>query len=173
MRSGAIKLGLVVLGINLFFAYIGLYFLPQSESHPPKELKIQEGVTTEELIQMGEQILFGKGQCMVCHPMKAEPGMRAPSIDTIGKRMEEEAKERNMKPEDYAFESLVNPGAHVEKGFDNIMPPVHKPPTSLTEGEIITLAAFLQSKGGKVTVSYPGSLEALKAQIQKAEKGGK
>ncbi len=173
MRSGAIKLGIVVLAINLFFAYIGLYFLPQSESHPPKELKIQDGVTTEELLQIGEQILFGKGQCMVCHPMKAEPGMRAPAIDTIGKHMEEEAKERNMKPEDYAFEALVNPGAYVEKGFDNIMPPVHKPPISLTEGELIALTAFLQSKGGRVTVSYPVSLQVLKLQIDKAEEGGK
>lgn len=173
MRSGSIKLVLVVIGINIFFAYIGLYFLPQSESHPPKELKIQEGVTTEELIQIGDQILFGKGQCMVCHPMKAEPGMRAPSIDTIGKHMEEEAKKRNMKPEDYAFEALVNPGAYVEKGFDNIMPPVHKPPVSLSDGELIALTAFLQSKGGKVTVSYPSSIGALKAQIEKAEKGGK
>ncbi len=173
MRSGAIKLGIVVVVINLFFAYIGLYFLPQSESHPPKELKIQEGITTEELIQIGEEILFGKGQCMVCHPMKAEPGMRAPAIDTIGRHMEEEAKERNMKPEDYAFEALVNPGAYVEKGYDNIMPPVQKPPISLTEGEIIALTAFLQSKGGRVTVSYPASLEALKAQIDRAEKGGK
>jgi hypothetical protein len=173
MRGGAIKLGIAVIGINLLFAYIGLYFLPQSESHPPKELKIQEGVTSDELIQIGEQILFGKGQCMVCHPMKAEPGMRAPAIDTIGKHMTEEAKERNMKPEDYAFEALVNPGAYVEKGYDNIMPPVHKPPTSLSEGELIALTAFLQSKGGRVTVSYPASLEALRAQIARAEKGGK
>jgi len=171
--KGVIKLGIVVLGINLFFAYIGLYFLPQSESHPPKELKIQEGVTSEELIQIGEQILFGKGQCMVCHPMKAEPGMRAPAISTIGREIEEEAKKRNMKPEEHLFEALVNPGAYVEKGYDNIMPPVHKPPTSLSEGELIALAAFLQSKGGKVTVSYPASLEALRAQIEKAEKGGK
>lgn len=173
MRGGVIRLGIVVIGINLFFAYIGLYFLPQSESHPPKELKIQEGVTIDELIEIGEQILFGKGQCMVCHPMKAEPGMRSPAIEGIGKRMEEEAKKRNMKPEDYIFEALVNPGAYVEKGYDNIMPPVHKPPILLSEGELIALTAFLQSKGGSVTVSYPASLEALRAQITKAERGGK
>ncbi len=173
MKSGILKLAVVVIGLNLFFAYIGVYFLPQSESHPPKVLKIEAGISQEELITLGETIVFGKGQCMVCHPMKAETGMRAPAIATIGKSIEDEAKERNMKPEDYAFESLVNPGAYVEKGFDNIMPPVHKPPTSLTEGELIAVTAFLQSKGGKVTVSYPASAEALKAQIEKAEKGGK
>jgi hypothetical protein len=48
------------------------------------------------------------------------------------------------------------------------MPPVHKPPTSLTEGELIAVAAFLQSKGGKVTVSYPESLPILREQIKKA-----
>jgi hypothetical protein len=57
------------------------------------------------------------------------------------------------------------------KGFEDIMSPVNKPPTSLTDGEIIAVAAYLQSQGGKVTIAYPASLPQLKDQITKA--GGK
>lgn len=171
MDTGILKLGLVVLGINFFFAYIGIYFLPQSESHPPKTLKIEEGISQEDLIGIGEKIVFGKGQCMVCHPMKAETGMRAPAMATIGAEMAREAKERGMTPEEHLFEALVHPSGFVAKGFVAMMPPVHRPPMSLTEGEAIAVAAYLQNNGGKVSVSYPGSLPALKGQIEKA--GGK
>ncbi len=92
-------------------------------------------------------------------------------MSTIGAEMEKEAKERGIKPEEHAFEALVNPSKYVVKGFDDMMSPVHLPPTSLTEGEIVAVVAFLQSQGGKVTVSYPGSVPILKDQISKA--GGK
>lgn len=171
MKTGVLKLLLVVIGLNLFFAYIGLYFLPQSESHPPKVTEIAEGISQEDLILAGEAIVFGKGQCMVCHPMKAEAGMRSPAIASIGADIEKNARQRGITPEEYVFEALVNPSKFVVKGFDDIMPPGHKPPTSLTDGELIAVAAFLQSKAGKVSISYPGSLPILKEQIEKA--GGK
>ena len=56
------------------------------------------------------------------------------------------------------------------KGFEDIMDPVNGPPTSLTEGEIVAMVAYLQSKGGKVTVSYPGSLPILKKEIAMTRK---
>ena len=171
MKTGVLKLAIIVLGLNLIFVYIGLEFLPQSESRPPKVVKIEEGISQEDLIQAGEKIVFGKGQCMVCHPAKAEPGMRAPAMSTVGAEMEKEAKERGITFEEQVFEALVNPSKYIVKGFEDIMSPVHKPPTSLTEGEVIAVAAYLQSQGGKVTISYPGSLPVLKEQIAKA--GGK
>jgi hypothetical protein len=171
MKKGVLKLAMIVIGLNLIFVYIGLEFLPQSESRPPKVIKIEEGISQEDLISTGEKIVFGKGQCMVCHPAKPESGMRAPAMSTIGADMEREAKQRGMAPEAHVFEALVNPSKYVVKGFEDIMSPVHTPPTSLTEGEIIAVAAYLQSQGGKVTMSYPGSLPILKDQITKA--GGK
>jgi hypothetical protein len=54
------------------------------------------------------------------------------------------------------------------KGFEDIMPPSNESPTSLTEGELIAVAAYLQSKGGKVSVSYPASLPILNKEIEKA-----
>ncbi len=171
MRKGILKLAIIVIGLNAIFVYIGLEFLPQSESRPPKAIKIAEGISQEDLIAVGQEIVFGKGQCMVCHPAKPESGMRAPAMSTIGSEMEKEAKERGIAPEDQVFEALVNPSKYVVKGFEDIMSPVHLPPSSLTEGEIIAVAAYLQSQGGKLTISYPASLPVLKAQIAKA--GGK
>jgi hypothetical protein len=171
MKKGVLKLAIIVVGLNLLFMYIALEFLPQSESRPPKVIKIEEGISQDDLIQVGEGIVFGKGQCMVCHVTKPEAGMRAPAMSTIGAEIEKEAKERGITPEAHVFEALVNPSKYIVKGFDDIMSPVHVPPSSLTDGEIIAVAAYLQSQGGKVTVSYPGSVPILKDQILKA--GGK
>ena len=170
MKAGLLKLAGIVIGLNLFFMYIGLTFLPQSESRPPAATKIEESISKEELIQTGEKIVFGKGQCMVCHPMNQEAGMRAPAMAAIGSEMEKEARERNLTADAQVFEALVNPSKYVVKGFEDIMGPVNESPTSLTEGETIAVAAYLQSKGGKVSVSYPGSLPILKQEIAKAEK---
>jgi hypothetical protein len=171
MKKGVLKLAMIVIGLNLIFVYIGLEFLPQSESRPPQVIKIEEGISQDDLISTGEKIVFGKGQCMVCHPAKPESGMRAPAMSTIGADMEREAKQRGMAPEAHVFEALVNPSKYIVKGYEDIMSPVHTPPTSLTEGETIAVAAYLQSQGGKVTMSYPGSLPILRDQIKKA--GGK
>ena len=89
-------------------------------------------------------------------------------MSAIGADMEKEAKTRGITAEEQAFEALVNPSKYVVKGFEDIMSPVHTPPSSLTDGEIIAVAAYLQSNGGKVTVSYPGSVPILKDQISKA-----
>jgi len=171
MKAGLLKLAIIVIGLNLIFVYIGLEFLPQSESRPPKVIKIEEGISADDLVHVGEEIVFGKGQCMVCHPAKRESGMRAPAMSTVGAEMEKEAKERGITPDEQVFEALVNPSKYIVKGFEDIMSPVNKPPTSLTEGEIIAVASYLQSQGGKTTVSYPGSLSVLRDQIAKA--GGK
>lgn len=168
MRQGVLKLAAIVIGLNLIFLYIGREFLPQSESRPPTVVKIEEGISPEDLLRVGEEIVFGKGQCMVCHPAKPESGMRAPAMSAIGAEMEKEAKERGITPEEQVFEALVNPSKYVVKGFEDIMSPVHTPPSSLTDGEIIAVAAYLQSNGGKVTVTYPGSVPVLKDQIAKA-----
>lgn len=165
--SGVVRLVLVVLAINGFFTYIGLFLLPQAESHPPKEVKIEEGISVEELIEIGKSIVFGKGQCMVCHPVKEETGMRAPAISTIGALMEREAKERGITVEEHIFEALVAPGNYVSKGFANIMPPVHKPPIGLSKEEIVAVAAYLQSNGSRVTISFPESLKVLEEVIKK------
>ncbi len=165
--SSVLRLIVVVLLLNGFFTYIGLFLLPQAESHPPKEIKIEEGISVEELVDIGKEIVFGKGQCMVCHPVKAEAGMRAPAIAGIGSSMEKEAKKRGVSFEYHVFEALVAPGEFVAEGFENIMPPAHKPPIGLTKEELIAVGAYLQSQGSRVTISFPDSLRILEEVLKK------
>ncbi len=167
--KGFLQLILVVLVLNGFFTYVGNYFLPQSESHPPRKVEIAEGITPEELVELGESIVFSKGQCMVCHPMRAETGMRAPAMGEIGSLVRKEAAARGIAPEEHLFEALVNPEAYVAEGYIPMMPQIHRPPTALSEGEILAVVAYLQSRGDKVSVSYPASLEGLRRQVAKAE----
>lgn len=167
MKSGFIKLVLVVIGLNGFFTYIGVYFLPQSRSLPPKAIEIRAGISQEELLKIGEEILFGKGQCMVCHPYSPEPGMRSPAIAAIGRDIVETTKGMYISSEEYIFQALVETNAYVPKGYAPIMPPSQK---LLNEGELVAVAAFLQSKGAEVTISYPDSLPILHKYLGSTEK---
>ncbi len=69
--------------------------------------------------------------------------------------------------EEFIFEALVDTKAYIPKGFAPIMPPSQK---LLTEGELIAVAAFLQSKGAEVTISYPDSLPALRTSLGSTQK---
>jgi mono/diheme cytochrome c family protein len=167
MKSGFGKLVLLIVGLSVFYTYVGLYFLPQSQSLPPVVIEIKEGIAQDELIKIGEDILFGKGQCMVCHPNKPEPGMRSPAIFGIGAVIVERVKNMDISQEDYIFQALVDTKAYIPEGFAPIMPPSQK---LLTEGELIAVAAFLQSKGSEITISYPGSVPALRKYLGSKEK---
>ncbi len=155
MKGGFLKLVVLIIGLNVFFTYIGVYFLPQSRSLPPKIYIIEEGITQDELLKVGEEILYGKGQCMVCHPNAPEAGMRAPAVAGIGGVLLTRAKNMAVSPDEYMIQSLVNPNTYIPEGYQGIMPPSQK---LLTDGELIAVAAFLQSNGGSVTISYPDSL---------------
>lgn len=159
MMNGFVKLLFLIVGLNVFFTCIGVYFLPQSRSLPPEIIEIREGISQEELIEIGEKILFGKGQCMVCHPYKPEAGMRSPAIDTIGGDIVKLTESMDISSEEYIFQSLVDTKAYIPEGYAPIMPPSQK---LLTESELIAVSAFLQSKGAIVTISYPGSLPILR-----------
>jgi len=167
MKSGFSKLVLLIIGLSVFYTYVGLYFLPQSESLPPVVIEIKEGIDQDELLKIGEDILFGKGQCMVCHPNKPEPGMRSPAIAGIGAVMYERVQSMDITEEEYIFQALVDTKAYIPEGFSPIMPPSQK---LLTEGELIAVAALLQSKGSDVTISFPESLPALRKSMGSTEK---
>ncbi len=166
-KGGFGKLVVLIIGLSVFYTYVGLYFLPQSESLPPVVIEIREGIEQDELLKIGEDILFGKGQCMVCHPNKPEPGMRSPAISGIGAVIAERVKNMDVNEEEFIFQALVDTKAYIPEGFAPIMPPSQK---LLTEGELIAVSAFLQSKGSDVTISYPESLPTLRKLLGSKEK---
>jgi hypothetical protein len=54
---------------------------------------------------------------------------------------------------EYFAQSLYEPTAYVVPGFPPAMPPMNKPPFSLTDQEILCVIATLQSLGGTPTVT--------------------
>lgn len=170
--------------VAFFFCILGLFvsisqMIPQVSSHPPKALTSEEfgKMSPDQLVSKGKDIFGTSGiRCSQCHQIEGAPG-RGPNLGGVGARAESRAKERasatNKKysAEDYLLESLIKPGAYVVKPFSNIMPEVYKPPIDLSEEDIKAAAAYLQSLGGKVTVSSKTELPAdWRAEIISAKK---
>jgi len=159
------KVVAVVCGFLITFTYIG-YQVPQKVSLPPgkEAFDFNQLTSQQELVQIGQKIFFGKGQCALCHTISpTSEAVRAPVLFAIGGRLTKE----------FMYESITKPAAYIKKDFDppdpkdypTRMPVISKPPIGLSENEILAVIAFLQSQGGKVTVT-PADL------IQTQAKGG-
>lgn len=144
-----LKVGLVVLGTVTLFTLVSMW-IPQVESEVPEELTFSGEVTTDELVTAGEQLYRGPGGCMACHGT----GARAPLLladegdgAPIGARCDD--RRPDMQCKDYLWESMVDPGAYIVEGYDDIMPDMRR---TLSEAQIWSVVAYLESQGGEVTV---------------------
>ncbi len=139
-----LSVALVVLGtLGIYTAVANM--IPQLESDVPEELVFSADVSPEELVAAGEVLYTGGGGCIACHGL----GTRAPRlVGTIGTVCDSRAPAMSCK--DYLHESLVNPTAYVVDGFQPIMPDMSR---TLSDAQIWSLVAFLQSQGGEVTVT--------------------
>ena len=141
----ALKLILFSLGVIGFFSWYSNY-IPQIESHPPKKIALDAGLSKDEMIEAGERIFNTKGTCKICHAI-GRPGNRGPDLADIavtaaGRRPGQSAKQ-------YLLESLLEPTAYLVKGYGALMPPMAR---ILTPGEIMVAVAYLQSLGGEPDV---------------------
>lgn len=119
--------------------------IPQVESEVPEAAEVSADLSTEELVDLGEELYQGAGGCEACHGL----GTRAPDLlGTAGTTCDERRPELSCK--EYLHESLVDPAAYVVDGFQPIMPEVTR---TLSDGQVWALVAFLQSQGGEVTVT--------------------
>ena len=125
--------------------------IPQVESEVPEELSFTGDVSPEQLIEAGEELYDGAGGCTACHGL----GTRAPNLLTdqgglgaIGARCGQRVEGEDCKA--YLHRSMVDPNAYVVEGFQPIMPDVSR---TLSEAQIWSMIAFLQSQGGEVTVT--------------------
>ena len=145
LKVGAVAL--VVIGFYTLVAHV----IPQLESEVPEALNLGANVTPEALVEAGERLYNGAGGCTACHGL----GTRAPNLLTdhagesaIGARCGSRVPGEDCKS--YLHQSMIDPGAYVVGGFDNIMPDMRR---QLTDAQIWSLVAFLQFQGGEVTVS--------------------
>ena len=150
-----LKVGLVVAAVmGLFF-----YFALESQEEK-KKVDFSQVKTQQDLVQDGRDIFFGKGRCDGCHTLGRIPtNQRAPVLFAAGDRLTKE----------YMYESLTDPEIYIKMNFDPpepknysmTMPAINRPPIGLNENEMLAVIAFLQSQGGKVTVS-PADLAPAK-----------
>jgi mono/diheme cytochrome c family protein len=132
-------------------------WVPQKRTDPPEEIAIGANLSTEEMVSIGEEIVGGKGTCLTCHTMgQSGSGLRFPDLGAIG-AIAGTRKEGDSDVE-YLAESLYEPNAYVVEGFVAGMPAIGRPPIALSDDEILTVIAYLQSLGGTPTVTMDTEL---------------
>ena len=141
----------------LAFALLVIWFYAFAASIVPETSTAKVDVssierTPEAFVEAGELIFNGKGKCNTCHTLDTSaPKGRCPDLSDVGARAA--TRQPGVSAKDYLIESTYEPHKFLVTGYGNIMPPVWKPPISLTELEIETVVAFLQDQGGEVDLT--------------------
>src|SRR5918996_5355221 len=144
------RIGALVLATTAFYTYVG-QMVPQKEVQPPKETALGGDLSTADMVKIGREIMEGKGICLTCHTIGKSGALRFPDLAGIGAN----AKNRvpGLSDVEYLAQSMYEPMAFVVQGFPPAMPPVNQPPIGLTDQEILSVIAALQSLGGTPTVT--------------------
>ena len=142
-------IGVFTVLVTLFYYYVG-QMVPQKETYPPETKEIRADLSVDEMIEIGAEIVSGKGLCLTCHTI-GSPGGRFPDLANIGVRAA--TRKEGLSDIEYLAESMYDPNAYIVEGFLAGMPVMHKPPIGLTDEEILTVLAYLQSLGSTPTVT--------------------
>lgn len=145
-----VKICVFVLATVGMYAYVG-QLLPQFEEHPPRKQEITAQTHNEELVAIGQELLRGKGGCLICHQDSETGNDRGPDLRLAAPAAA--SRRPGMSGEDYLLESLVEPSVYLVPGYPDMMPSALKPPANLTPAEVKAVVAYLQVLGGaEVTV---------------------
>jgi hypothetical protein len=145
-----IRIGALVLATTGFYAYVG-QMVPQKEVQPPQEIVLASDLTTADMVNVGRQIMEGKGLCLTCHTIGKTGALRFP--DLAGVDVRAKSRVQGLSDVEYFAQSMYEPTAFVVPGFPPAMPPVNQPPIGLTDQEILCVIAYLQTLGGTPTVT--------------------
>lgn len=133
---------LVVVGS---YAYVG-QLVPQFEEHPPAKKTITAQTPPQELAAIGQELVRGKGGCLICHTDSETGNERGPDLrQAAGKAA---SRKPGTDAEAYLIESLVSPDAFLVPGYPGMMPSALEPPANLSMAEAKAIVAYLQSLGG-------------------------
>lgn len=155
-----VKIGVLTIATTSFYMFIG-QLVPQKEVHPPKETALKKEMGEAELVQAGHQIMEGKGLCFTCHTIGKSGALRFPDLAGIGARAG--TRVPGLNDVQYLAQSIYEPSHFIVPGFNPGMPVINKPPIGLTDQEILAVIAWLQSQGGKVSVTLNSKVWPLDA----------
>jgi mono/diheme cytochrome c family protein len=148
------RIGLLVLASTAFYTWVG-QMVPQKEVLPPQETVLRADLTTADMVPVGRSLMEGKGLCMTCHTIGRSGALRFPDLDGVAARAA--TRVPGLNDVEYFAQSLYAPDTYIVPGFNPGMPPINKPPIGLTDQEILTVIAALQSLGGTATVTLQTS----------------
>ena len=149
-----LRIGLLVLASTAFYTYVG-QLVPQKEVLPPTETVLPTDMTTADMVTVGRQIMEGKGLCMTCHTIGRSGALRFPDLDGVAARAA--TRVPGLTDVEYFAQSLYAPDTFIVEGFNPGMPVINRPPIGLTDQEILTVIAALQSLGGTASVTLQTS----------------
>jgi len=155
-----LKIGALTVATTAFYTLVG-QLVPQKEIQPPKETVLAKEMTQDDLLKAGREIMEGKGLCFTCHTVGKKGALRFPDLEGIGGRAG--SRVPGLSDVDYLAQSIYEPTAFIVPGFNPGMPVINKPPIGLSEQEILAVIAYLQSLGGKVTVTLDSKVWPLGA----------
>ena len=148
------RIGLLVLASTAFYTWVG-QMVPQKEVLPPQETVLRADLTTADMVPVGRSLMEGKGLCMTCHTIGRSGALRFPDLDGVAGRAA--TRVPGLSEVEYFAQSLYAPDTFIVAGFNPGMPVINKPPIGLTDQEILTVIAALQSLGGTATVTLQTS----------------
>lgn len=148
----ALKIAVLAVATTGFYTYVG-QLVPQKEVLPPEApAELAADLTTEEMVEIGRQIVEGRGLCLTCHTIGQQvPNARFPDLAGIAGRAGERVP--GLSALEYMAQSLYEPESFIVPGFVGGMPPINRPPVGLTDEEIRTVIAYLQTLGGEATMT--------------------
>jgi len=161
---------LFVFSVLSGFAFIANQ-IPQEVSMPPVVERFDPALvqTKQDIVEIGQKIFFGKGQCALCHSIGGGTMGRCPNLEGVGAKLTRE----------FEYEAYTDPEAFVyldftsspPKRFAARMPPINKPPIGLTGPEMLTVFSFLQNQAGNVEIE-PAEVIALAQADEGGARGG-
>jgi mono/diheme cytochrome c family protein len=148
----------LVIATTGFYTLVG-QLVPQKEVYPPKETALKKEMSADDMTKAGKEIMEGKGLCTTCHTFGKSGALRFPDLAGIGARAG--SRRPGMNDVEYLAQSIYDPSAYIVPGFNPGMPVINKPPIGLSDQEILAVIAYLQSLGGKVTVTMDSKVWPL------------
>ena len=152
------RIAVLVVATTAFYTYVG-QMVPQSEVQPPQETILAADMTTADMVEVGREIMEGKGLCLTCHTIGQTGALRFPDLEGIGGRAA--SRVPGLSDIEYLAQSLYEPDSYIVEGFNPGMPAINKPPIGLTDQEILTVIAYLQTLGGTPTVTLQSTHQYL------------
>jgi mono/diheme cytochrome c family protein len=145
-----LKLAGLALGSTAFYTWVG-QLVPQEEVQPPVVVEMSQDLTTQDMVEIGQDIFDGKGLCATCHTIGRSGALRFPDLDGIATRAADRMP--GVGALEYLAQSLYEPEAYIVPGFNPGMPQIDKAPIGLSDDEIKAVLAYLQTLGGEPTIT--------------------